>query len=202
MDSLESKLDRLSAEQRREAEDFIDFLIQRAEGIRVTVHCHRTMSPGPEIGRTPLITPDPVTVEEPAVSLPRDNAHGGCTDAVPEAEPQAVVHEIEIDDGLLDYGKFERTVAAPAPLPSSPADAAVQKVKRKLIQKSEQASKNHSLTGWINFQKTALKKSCVGFGRTHSFRLPAKPPPPAPSGHGWREGGCILKKIFPEKKEQ
>ena len=48
MDSLESKLDRLSAEQAREAEDFIDFLIQRAEGIRVTVNfCHRTMSPRP-----------------------------------------------------------------------------------------------------------------------------------------------------------
>ena len=34
MESLESKLDRLSPEQRREVEDFVDFLIQRAEGIR------------------------------------------------------------------------------------------------------------------------------------------------------------------------
>ena len=66
----------------------------------------------------PLITPDPVTVEETAVSQSRDNApRPAAADPVPEAEPQAVVHEIEIDDGLLDYGKFERTVAAPGPAP-------------------------------------------------------------------------------------
>ncbi|MFY9750784.1 MAG: hypothetical protein WAK75_05205 [Methanoregula sp.] len=151
MDSLESKLDRLSAEQRREAEDFIDFLIQRAEGIRVTVQLpSHDVSPAMKSVAPPLITPDPVTVEEPAVSQSRDNAPTpAAADPVPEAEPQAVVHEIEIDDGLLDYGKFERTVAAPAPLPSSPADAAVQKVKRKLIQKSEQASKNQ-LLDWMD----------------------------------------------------
>ena len=75
MDSLESKLDRLSAEQRREAEDFIDFLIQRAEGIRVTVQLpSHDVSPAMKSVAPPLITPDPVTVEEPAVSQSRDNA--------------------------------------------------------------------------------------------------------------------------------
>ena len=37
MESLENKLDRLTPDQRREVEDFVDFLIQRAEGIHVTV---------------------------------------------------------------------------------------------------------------------------------------------------------------------
>ena len=37
-------------------------------------------------------------------------------------------------DGYFDYGKFEKA-ASPAPLPPSPADAAVKKVKRKLSQK-------------------------------------------------------------------
>ncbi len=150
MDSLESKLDRLSAEQRREAEDFVDFLIQRAEGIRVTVQLpSHDVLPALKSVAPPLITPDPVTVEELAVSLPREDAPAAAHEAVPEAEPQAAVHEIETDDGLLDYGKFERTAAAPAPLPPSPADAAVQKVKRKLIQKSEQVSKNQ-LLDWMD----------------------------------------------------
>jgi len=150
MDSLESKLDRLSAEQHREAEDFVDFLIQRAEGIRVTVQLpSHDVPPALKSVAPPLITPDPAPVEEPLAPLPREDAPAAAHEAVPEAEPQAAVHEIETDDGLLDYGKFERTAAAPAPLPQSPADAAVQKVKRKLIQKSEQASKNQ-LLDWMD----------------------------------------------------
>jgi uncharacterized membrane protein len=147
MDTLESKLDHLSPEQRREVEDFVDFLIQRAEGIRVTVQLpSHDPSPAKSIA-PPLITPDPAPVEEPPAPLPREDAPAAAHEAVPEAEPQAAVHEIETDDGLLDYGKFERT--APAPVLPSPADAAVQKVKRKLIQKSEQASENQ-LLDWID----------------------------------------------------
>ncbi len=68
-----------------------------------------------------------------------------------EAEPPAVIQEIAVDDesdGYFDYGRFEKT-APPAPLPPSPADEAVKKVKRKLIQKSEQASKTQ-LLDWID----------------------------------------------------
>ena len=150
MDSLESKLDRLSAEQRREVEDFVDFLIQRAEGIRVTVQLpsHDPL-PAKSIA-PPLITPDPAPTEELPVPVPREEIlPAAAPEPVHEAEPPAAIHEIETDDGLLDYGKFERTAAAPAPLPPSPADAAVQKVKRKLIEKSEQADKNR-LLDWID----------------------------------------------------
>ena len=150
MDSLESKLDRLSAEQRREVEDFVDFLIQRAEGIRVTVQlpAHDPI-PAKSIA-PPLITPDPVPLEESPVPVPREEVlPAAAPEPVHEADAPAAIHEIETDDGLLDYGKFERAAAAPAPLPPSPADAAVQKVKRKLIQKSEQADKTR-LLDWID----------------------------------------------------
>jgi len=148
MDTLESKLDHLTAEQRREVEDFVDFLIQRAEGIRVTVQLppHDPI-PAKSIA-PPLITPDPAPVEEPPASLAREYVPPAASEPVHEAEAPAALHEIETDDGLLDYGKFERAAAAPAPLPPSPADAAVQKVKRKLIQKSE-ASKTQ-LLDWID----------------------------------------------------
>jgi len=59
-----------------------------------------------------------------------------------------LIQEIETDDGLLNYGKFEKTAPAKAQLLPSPADAAIQKVKRKLIQKSE-AEKNQMLD-WID----------------------------------------------------
>ena len=149
MESLESKLDRLSAEQRREVEDFVDFLIQRAEGIRVTVQLppHDPL-PAKSVA-PPLITPDPAPVEEPPVPVPREDILPVSPEPVQAADPAPAMHEIDTDDGLLDYGKFERAAAAPAPLPPSPADAAVQKVKRKLIQKSEQAEKNQMLD-WID----------------------------------------------------
>ena len=149
MDPLESKLDRLSADQRREVEDFVDFLIQRAEGIRVTVQLPSHDPPVTRSVAPPLITPDPAPAEEVAVPLPREEVTAAVPEPVHDAEAPAAVHEIETDDGLLDYGKFERAAAAPAPLPPSPADAAVQKVKRKLIQKSEQADKNPMLD-WID----------------------------------------------------
>ena len=66
MDSLENKLDRLPAEQRREVEDFVDFLIQRAEGIHITVQvASHDAPPALKSVAPPLITPDPVVTEEP-----------------------------------------------------------------------------------------------------------------------------------------
>ncbi|WP_292425072.1 hypothetical protein [Methanoregula sp.] len=154
MESLESKLDRLSPDQRREVEDFVDFLIQRAEGIRVTVQVasHDVPSLAKSVA-PPLITPDPVPVEEPAMPRPREYAPQAAVVPIHEAEPAAAIQEIAVSDtkdtpdGFLDYGRFEK--AAPVPLPPSPADEAVKKVKRKLIQKSEQASKN-KLLDWID----------------------------------------------------
>ena len=72
MESLESKLDRLPAEQRREVEDFVDFLIQRAEGIRVTVElASHDAIPSAKSVAPPLIAPDPVMGEDPALPVSR-----------------------------------------------------------------------------------------------------------------------------------
>lgn len=151
MESLESKLDRLSPDQRREVEDFVDFLIQRAEGIRVTVQvtpASRDAAPSIKSIAPPLIMADPAVPEEPQVPLPREDILPAAPEPVQGAGPSSSMHEIETDDGYLDYGKFEKSAPAKAPLPPSPADAAVQKVKRKLIQKSE-GEKNQMLD-WID----------------------------------------------------
>jgi hypothetical protein len=155
MASLESKLDRLTPAERREVEDFVDFLIQRAEGIHVTVQVasHDVPSPAKSVA-PPLIAPDPVPVEEPATPRPREDTPPAAIMPVHETESPVVIQEIVVDDGsdssdgYFDYGKFEKA-APPAPLPPSPADEAVKKVKRKLIQKSEQASKTQ-LLDWID----------------------------------------------------
>jgi hypothetical protein len=155
MESLESKLDRLTPDQRREVEDFVDFLIQRAEGIHVTVQVASHEAPPLQKSvAPPLISSDPVPVEEPAIPRPQEAAPPAAAMPVHEAEPPVVIQEIAGDDGsdssdgYFDYGRFEKT-APPAPSPPSPADEAVKKVKRKLIQKSEHASKNQ-LLDWID----------------------------------------------------
>lgn len=153
MESLESKLDRLSPGERREVEDFVDFLIQRAEGIRVTVQvapASRDIQQPAKSIAPPLITADPIVPEEPAAYIPPHEISASPEPVLPAAEPAqpSLIREIETDDGLLDYGRFEKA-ASPAPFPPSPADEAVKKVRRKLIQKSEQASKNQMLD-WID----------------------------------------------------
>ena len=155
MESLESKLDRLSPDQRREVEDFVDFLIQRAEGIRVTVQVspasRDTVLPARSIA-PPLISADPVVPEEPGAYPVPHEIPAPPVQSLLAADPtpqSPLVQEIETDDGLLDYGRFEKSaVVAKAQFPPSPADVAVQKVKRKLIQKSE-AQKNQMLD-WID----------------------------------------------------
>ncbi|HNX18154.1 MAG TPA: hypothetical protein PKM50_07505 [Methanoregula sp.] len=156
MDSLESKLSRLTPDQHREVEDFVDFLIQRAEGIRVTVQVssHDTQ-PLTKSVAPPLIITDPVVADEPVIS-PRPVEYAPPAPPVAparQAESPVIIQEIgggdagDSRDGYLDYGTFEKST--PSPLPPSPADEAVKKVKRRLIQKSEQAQKNQ-LLDWID----------------------------------------------------
>ncbi|MGB8892424.1 MAG: hypothetical protein WCC86_10205 [Methanoregula sp.] len=152
MDPLENKLDRLSPEQRREVEDFVDFLIQRAEGIRVTIQLasHDASQPLKSVA-PPLISPDPISSDDASVPPMRDVNNSSA--AFPPTH-EVLVHEIAGTDGentseeYFEYGKFEKS-PSPALFPPSPADAAVQKVKKKLIQKSEQVSKDKFLD-WID----------------------------------------------------
>jgi len=147
MESLESKLERLTPFQQKEVEDFVDFLLSRSGIIRDV--------PGPIPVAPPLINgaPPPLTMIEP-VHIMTGSLHeteqqslpgSGSPSPAPE-ETAGVIQEIGTggDDWIardyLDYGKFEQP---------SPAAEAVKKVKEKLGRRQEQDKGNHILE-WID----------------------------------------------------
>jgi len=151
--SLEGKLEHLTQEQRREVEDFVDFLIQRAGGISVTVQ----INPPPS---SPVSKPvPPLFIVSESVHLDPAPAVGS-PDAVVPAEPEdplspredevSSIHEIANSDSdsltrdYMDYGQFEQ--AAPIP---SPANAAVQRVKGKIGRQTGK-EKPGKLLDWID----------------------------------------------------
>lgn len=148
MESLESKLDRLSPDQRREIEDFVDFLLYRSGSLQGVYSPN--MTPLPEIKTaspipvmTPMIIPEPPPVVMHEQNFLREES---ASDGVSE-DTYSPIQEItvEVDDPIsrnyLDYGQFEQQ--------PSPATEAVKKVKRKLILKSEQDKSRHLLE-WID----------------------------------------------------
>jgi hypothetical protein len=149
MESLESKLDRLSPDQRREVEAFVDFLLYRS-GSPQGVCSPGTINP-PVVKATPPAIPvmAPMIIQEtPPVVVHEQNALQEESSSLGESEVQySPIQEItvEVDDRVsrdyMDYGQFEQ-------LPS-PATEAVKKVKAKLIQKSEQDKARH-LLDWID----------------------------------------------------
>jgi len=151
MESLESKLDRLTPEQHREVEDFVDFLIHRAEGIRITVQLAHNPSPSPKSIAPPLIASDPASFESPVREASDRRV---LSEPILDTESHSAIHEVdgsengENIDGYFDYSKFERAVP-PRSSPQSPADIAIQNVKRKLVQKGEEVTKN-KLLDWID----------------------------------------------------
>lgn len=146
MDALERKLERLSPEQRRQVEDFADFLLR-----------HRKESPSPPQNRSgtsspPAAVPPPFTVQEPAPApepvkvydlIQGKEQEAGVVDEDPVT---LLMQEIAVDDSLtedyMDYGKYE-------PPPPSPATEAVQRVKDKLSRKKENDPAKKMLE-WIN----------------------------------------------------
>ncbi|MDO8873791.1 MAG: hypothetical protein Q7V05_13835 [Methanoregula sp.] len=148
MESLESKLDRLTPEQRREVEDFVDFLLYRS-GSPQGVSSPTTVNP-PVLKSAPSVIPvmAPMIMQEtPRVVVHEQNIRqeGSPSLGVPE-EHYSPIQEItvEVEDRIsrdyMDYGQFEQ---------QSPATEAVKKVKAKLIQKSEQDKSRH-LLDWID----------------------------------------------------
>jgi len=152
---LENKLDHLTPEQRREVEDFVDFLIQRAGGISVTIQTNPPPSPAdPKPAPPPFIASEPAHPEEvpaaagsPATVLPAEPASPPSSTEY-EVSP---VHEISGGDSdnltrdYMDYGQFEQ----PAPAPS-PADAAVKRVKAKISKRAEEEKPGNNLLDWID----------------------------------------------------
>jgi hypothetical protein len=148
MESLESKLERLAPDQRREVEDFIDFLLSRSG----TIRDFSGTIPAPP----PLMNgiPPPLTMVEP-VRIARGAPNGESGQVfLKDSEFSSPVHGEtsggiqEIvggnDDGFdqhyIDYGRFEKP---------SPATEAVLKIKEKIVKRHEQERKGHILE-WID----------------------------------------------------
>jgi hypothetical protein len=147
MESLESKVDRLTPEERKEVEDFVDFLIFRSGKTPESPPAAPVPSQIPKSAPPPLIVQEPVhTPENPPPkeydTIPAENSSGPV-----QAEQTTIIQEIETgsDDGItrdyMDYGQFEQQ--------SSPAIIAVKKVKEKLQKRKEQ-EKPRVLLDWID----------------------------------------------------
>jgi len=145
MESLESKLDRLSPGQRREAEDFVDFLLYRSGSLQGV--------PGPAAVHPPVLPPAPPAIpvmapillpQTPPVVVHDQNCRQEGSPSWEMSEEHHPLQEIgeEVEDQIsrnyMDYGQFEQ---------QSPATEAVKKVKAKLIRKSGK-DKPHHLLDW------------------------------------------------------
>jgi len=134
LESLESKLGRLSPDQRREVEDFTDFLLSRAAVVPLPVPAAvpPVMLSAPPVfsaqelspARVPNDTPAPVETNDPV--LIQEITAGG---------------DDWVTRDYMDYGKYEEQ--------SSPATEAVKKVKQKIIARQvEERSKD--LLDWVD----------------------------------------------------
>jgi hypothetical protein len=146
MESLESKLDRLPPEQRKEVEDFVDFLLFRSGNVP------------PAAGQTPVsfqnVAPPPLFVQEPA-RLPEPAPIQGNDSYLVKNSPKPLhdeeqvqpIQEIivggedRITHDYMDYSQFEQK--------SSPATIAVKNVKEKL-QKQKEQEKPRVMLDWID----------------------------------------------------
>jgi hypothetical protein len=122
MESLESKLDRLAPEQRKEVEDFVDFLIFRSGESQAIPQAPSISSQAPPPLETVPLSPPPRPVPAPAQESPSTG-------------------EDWITRDYMDYGQFDEA--------SSPATESVKKVKQK-ISRREEHEKPHPLLDWID----------------------------------------------------
>jgi hypothetical protein len=148
MESLESKLDRLSPEQRKEVENYVDFLMFRSGNVPAP----------PAAGQTPVsfqnVAPPPLFVQEPAHPAEAAPIEGNDSHIVRDS-PKSIhdeeqvqpIQEIiiggedRITHDYMDYGQFEQK--------SSPATIAVKNVKEKL-QKQKEQEKPRVMLDWID----------------------------------------------------
>jgi hypothetical protein len=148
MESLESKLDRLSPEQRKEVEEFVDFLMFRSGN---SPDSQRT-APVPlelkKVAPPPLILPELVHVTEtPPQKIYDLPSSENSSIPVRNEEQASPLQEITVggDDRItrdyMDYGQYEHQ--------SSPAINAVKNVKEKLKKQEEQEKPRVSLD-WID----------------------------------------------------
>ena len=149
MESLESKLERLNPGQRKEAEDFVDFLLTRQEQAGTPSDTPDNLPPVMNVAPPPFIPIEPEPGGErqdigsavPTGTTDRTAAPAGTGPSpVPFREvgggtPDRLTHD------YMDYGQFEH--------PPSPATEAVKKVKRKIIARDAQEKPRH-LLDWVD----------------------------------------------------
>ena len=148
MESLESKLDRLSPEQRREIEDFVDFLLSRSGRVYCSPNTSCDPLPVLNMAPPPLSEIEPVHVVRTRVAglrdpdLTRDRAVSMAREVAPSVPFQEIDGGIQgrITPDYMDYGQFDS--------PPSPATEAVNKAKQKIVAK-EEPQKPHHLVDWV-----------------------------------------------------
>jgi hypothetical protein len=148
VDSLESRLQRLTPEQRREVGDFIDFLLRQA-GTGTMAE-----SLAPPLPSFSGVAPPPLTPEEPPGVSPAFGAGsphpvGTIGSPFPVKGVAPVMAEIDPHDDLLtheymDYGQFDQTPHEP-----SPSETTVEKVRVKMGRKEVEEPSRHILD-WID----------------------------------------------------
>jgi hypothetical protein len=149
MESLESKLDRVSPEQRKEIEDFVDFLLSRAVYVCAPPNASRDILPVPSLTAPPPLTLiEPVHVmETPSVRLQDLVRTDDLGASAARDEPVPVPFQ-EIGGGsdrithdYMDYGQFDHQ--------PSPATVAVKKIKRTIVAREGQEKPRH-LLDWVD----------------------------------------------------
>jgi hypothetical protein len=147
MESLENKLDRLAPDQRKEIEDFVDFLLYRSGNLPVPVTVQSTVS-RQNAAPPPLILEEPVHIPENPPQKEYDSYQAEHAALSVKIEEQVLpIQEIivggedRISCEYMDYGSFEKT--------PSPATIAVKNVKEKLQKREEQEKPRVSLD-WID----------------------------------------------------
>jgi hypothetical protein len=147
MESLESKLDRLTSDQRKEVEDFVDFLMCRSGNSHESPGATTGLSLSRNVAPPSLTLPDPVHIPENTPVKESESLHGERPSSLRNEEQATPFQEINVggDDrvtrGYLDYEELEQH--------PSPAMVAVKNVKEKLQQREEK-EKPRELLDWID----------------------------------------------------
>jgi hypothetical protein len=147
MESLESRMERLTPEQHKEVEDFVDFLLLQNNIRQAPV----TISPPPPVLRNtpPILSAEPSpSLQQPPVRMQdlviRDESHSSAIGADPAPSPvgeNTAGGDDWITRDYMDYGKFDQQ--------PSPATEAVKKVKQKNIARGAE-EKSRQLLDWVD----------------------------------------------------
>lgn len=144
MDLLLNKLERLTPEQRREVEDYVDFLLFRSDNRPDPA---RPVAPVPPVlmATPPVPEPAPAAIPPPLQPAPAIPYHEDTL--APAAPAPDTVYEIHggedwLTRDYMDLGRFDPD--------HSPATEAVKKVKRKLVRREEQEKRESHLLDWVD----------------------------------------------------